>query len=359
MKIIREHPIVNKRVLLRVDFNVTLTPKRKIADDARITQALPTIEALLKHHNKLILISHLDRPKHRDPKYSLRIVAQRLQAFLPTYNVVLVDDFLSEEGKKLLQSQTTNQVVLLENIRFYEGEQKNDMSFAKQLATLGDVFVNDAFGVSHRHDASIISLPKVLPSYAGLLLEKEVRAIQSIVNHPKKPFVAIIGGAKISTKMAFLSKLIDIADYLLLGGGIANTFLFAQGKHIGKSLAEKDHVNDVKKLMHHAQQKHTTIVLPSDVFGTVNGANEEKIVQTDHIPETFSILDIGPETQAQFGAILNKAQTIVWNGPVGFCEEERFCRGTDFLYYTIAHNGHAKSLVGGGDTLAAISKNNT
>lgn len=358
---VKNHPFQNKRVLLRVDFNVAMNPRGEIADDERITQALPTIEYLLNKYNKLILISHLDRPKKRDYKYSLLPVAKRLQKFLTNQKVILVDDFLSEEGKNQLKNQKEKEVMLLENIRFYDGEQDSEsqegLALAKQLASFGDVYVNDAFGVAHRKDTSVFLLPKLLPSYAGLLLEKEINSISSILNGAKKPIVAIIGGAKISTKIAFLSKLMTIADYLLLGGGLANTFLLAIGKEVGKSLVEKEELQKAKEILRAAALKKTHIILPTDVIGMTNSKNpQEKMFKVDEVPRDFSILDIGPETQAVFAAIIAKAKTIVWNGPVGYCENESFCKGTDFLYYSIAHNTDAFSLVGGGDTLAAISK---
>lgn len=357
IKTFQKKSITNSTVLLRVDFNVALTPKRHIADDARIIQALPTIRPLLQDNNKLIIVSHLDRPKKRDPKCSLSIVAERLQGFLHNYNVCVIDDFQSEKDQARLKLQQPWEVFMLENIRFYEGEQKNDSDFAKQLASLADVYVNDAFGVCHRNDASVVGIPKFIPSYAGLLLAKEIRAISNLMNGAQKPITAIIGGAKISTKIAFLSKLIDLAEYVLLGGGIAHTFLLAQNKHIGNSLVEKDQVQLAQQLLEYAATKKTTILLPVDAVGRDNTSDGKvKVYNMKDIPETFTIYDIGPETQAQYAHVISKSKTIVWNGPVGYCEDEEFTRGTDFLYYTIAHTNDAFSLVGGGDTIAAISK---
>lgn len=348
------NPPTNKQVLLRVDFNVTLTPGHTIADDARITQTLPTIRLLLSHHNKIIIISHLDRPKGRDPKCSLRVVADRLQQFFPEQHVVLVDDFASEEGKALLEKQTENDIYLLENIRFYPGEQTNDQAFAQSLASLGDVFVNDAFGVCHREDTSVVALPHYLPSFAGLLLEKEMRAISSLLDNPKKPVVAIIGGAKISTKITFLSKLIEKADTILLGGGIANTFLLAKGCAVGKSLVEIDQVEQAQYLLDLANTHGTSLLLPVDAVGLQ--AEQEVTYSATAMPEDFTMLDIGPQTQTLYKEAIANANTIVWSGPVGYCEKAPFDAGTEALFYAIAHNDHAFSLVGGGDTLAAISK---
>lgn len=357
IKIISKNIPSGKRVLLRVDFNVTLTEKRSIADDARIRQSLPTIRLILQKSNKLILVSHLDRPEKRDPKYSLRAVAARLQILFSKYKILLVDDFLSDKGEEQIRHQKANEIILLENIRFYKEEKANNLLFAKKLASLADVFVNDAFGVSHRNDASVVSVPKFIPSFAGLLLEKEIKKISSIVSNPKKPFVAIIGGAKISTKIEFLSKLINIADYLLLGGGIANTFLLATGKEIGKSLVEKDQVRKARNLIEHAKKKQTKIILPIDAICQKNNSPETFICKTDVIPSNTSIKDIGPQAQREFGHIIRKAGTIVWNGPIGYYEDSSFSNGTDFLYSAIVYNSTASSLVGGGDTLVAIAKN--
>lgn len=356
---IDEADIRDKRVLVRVDFNVSLTSDGlSIADDARIKQSLPTLSYLLKHNNRLILVSHLGRPEGRDTKFSLRIVADHLKTLLPDYSVVLIDDFLSEEGRAQISQQQQNQIVLLENIRFYPQEQSLDQEFAQQLASLGDAYVNDAFGVSHRTDASVVGVPILLPSYGGLLLKKEIETLSKLLQNPQKPFVAIIGGAKISTKVSLLSKLIDIADHLLLGGGIANTFLFARGYKVGKSFIEEDQAESAVQTLRLSEQKQTQVVLPEDVVvgDPNNSENGGHVVKVESIPADSMILDIGPETQAKFGMIIQQAKTIVWNGPVGYIENPQFRRGTDFLYYSITQNPHALSIVGGGDTLVAISK---
>lgn len=358
IKTVEDKKITDRKVLLRVDFNVTLTGKLTIANDLRIKQSLPTIKYLLKNKNKLILISHLGRPKRREAKYSLKIVAQHLEKLLSKYKVELIDDFLSVEGEKKIKDQKEKQVLMLENIRFYKAERKNDDNFANSLASLGDVYVNDAFGICHRSDTSIVDLPKLLPSYAGLLLKKEIEIISGVIKKPKKPFVAIIGGAKIGSKIGLLSKMVDLADYLLIGGALANTFLLAQGYKIGKSLAEPRQAISAREVIILAGQKKTNILLPQDVIVGSPDSLESggKVVKIENVPSNLHILDMGPETQAEFGAIIGKAKTIVWNGPVGYCEAEQFCRGTDFLYYAITQNNQAVSIVGGGDTIAAISK---
>lgn len=355
MKYIDEVSITNKTILLRVDFNVSLNPNHSIADDARIKQSLPTIEYLLKHNNKLILIAHLGEPEKRDSLYSLKPVAKRLQEYLPSNNIILVNDFI--ENANQLVKQTPDEIILLENIRFYPGEQANDPVFAKQLSLLGDVYVNDAFSVSHRKAASIVDLPALLPSYGGLLLKKEITVLNGIMEHPKNPFIAIIGGKKIATKIKFIQKLTKVADYVLIGGGLANTFLAAKNYPVGKSLISEDDISLAKKLLSHAKNENTKLLLPVDVVvGKSLDSRSSTVRKADAIENDEEALDIGPETQADFGKVIDEAHTIVWNGPVGYMENQEFKRGTDFLYYAITNNAHAISVVGGGDTLAAISK---
>ncbi len=353
---IEDEPIIGKTVLVRVDFDVSFKSLHKIADDTRLRESLATILYLLKHRNKLILVSKLNRPEKRDKDHSMHLVAARLKHYLPLHKITVVDDFLDPKEKSIFEKQQPHEVLLLENIRFYKGEKENDQDFAKKLASLADVYVVDAFAMMHRKEASIVSVPKYLPSFAGLLLAKEVASIAKVLKHPEKPFIAIVGGAKIPDKLAFLSKLIQIADYLLIGGGIANTFLFAKEVEIGESLVDKTQVEQVKKLIALAKKEKTEIVLPTDFIGVKKGKKDERAEKADDISKDFEIYDIGPETWALFGNIISKAKTIVWNGPMGKIEEERFARGTDFVYYSIADNDQAYSLVGGGDTLAAISK---
>ncbi|HSX09270.1 MAG TPA: phosphoglycerate kinase [Candidatus Saccharimonadales bacterium] len=355
MKFVDEISINNKTILLRVDFNVTLNPNRSIADDVRIRQSIPTIEYLLKHHNKLILIAHLGEPTKRNAHDSLSPVAKKLQEYLPHNKVLLVQDFINDP--KRIEEQTEKEVILLENIRFYPGEQENDPEFAKQLAKLGEVYVNDAFGVSHRSSASIVGLPELLPSYGGLLLKKEITIIDDIMKHPKKPFVAIIGGKKIATKIKFINKLTSVADYVIVGGGLANTFLAAHGYPVGKSLISEDDIALAKRLLSHARHEDTRLLLPLDVVvGNSLDSKTSTVRRVDKIQKDEEALDIGPETEAAFGEVIEEARTIVWNGPVGYMENDQFSRGTDFLYYAITQNDKATSVVGGGDTLAAISK---
>lgn len=354
MKFIDEVAISHKKILLRVDFNVSLNPNHSISNDERIRQSIPTIEYLLKHHNQLILVAHLGEPEKRNPADSLTRVAKRLHEYLPDHKVLLVDDFINDPH--LLEKQQPDEIILLENIRFYPGEQTNDPAFAKQLASLADVYVNDAFGVSHRKSASVIGIPPLLPSYGGLLMKKEISMIDKAMNHPKKPLLAIIGGKKISTKIKFITKLTTVADFLLLGGGLANTFLVAQGHHLGNSLVSDEDVAEAKRILHLAEKEGTNILLPADVIvGDGLHAKTSEVRRLDGIKPHDQILDIGPETEALFGAAIDRAHTIIWNGPVGYIENPVFKHGTDFLYYAITQNPDVVSVVGGGDTLAAIA----
>jgi phosphoglycerate kinase len=352
---IDETEIKNKRVLIRVDFDVSFNPNQTIANDARIKQNLPTIKLLLKNNNKLICVAKLNRPKGRDPQHSLKPVCERLQEYLPDIKITLVNDFLTD--KQPFEEQKEGEILVIENIRFYPEEKKNDQEFAKKLAALADVYVNDAFSVALRTEASIVSVPQMLPSYGGLQLKKEIQMISKAINKPKKPIVAIIGGAKISTKITLIGKLTEMADYVIIGGGLANTFLCAHGYEIGKSYCEYDEVEAARKLLFLAAQKNTAIILPEDVvISDDKDSHKTEVRKVENVPADKAIYDIGPETTAKYGHIIAKARTIIWNGPIGYFENPSFKRGTDFIYYAITHNTDAISIVGGGDTLAAISK---
>lgn len=355
IKTMQDIEITNKKVLVRTDFDVSLNKKQQIANDTRLLKALPTIQELLQNKNKVILVSKLGRPNGHDKTLSLAPVAKELQTKFPSFKVTLVDDFLSVKGQEILGNQLQKEIMLLENIRFYQEEKENNAVFSKKLADLADVFVLDAFAMAHRKEASVTGVTHFLPSYAGLELENEVNAIAKAIQNPKKPVVAIMGGAKIADKLAFVGKLIELADYLLVGGGIANTFLYAKGFEVGESLCDKDEKQHVLELFRLAEKHKTQIILPTDVVGLKKAQRENDIYHVTEIPSDAQVYDIGPETQAQFGEIITQAKTIIWNGPVGYFEMEPFNRGTDFLFYAIADNPHAYSLVGGGDTLAAIA----
>lgn len=356
IKTIRDTEIHEKTILVRSDLDVSMNSKHQIANDTRLLKSLPTIQYLLTEKNKVILVSKLGRPHGRDAAFSLSPVAHVLQNHLPSFKVTLVDDFLSSQGQEIIKNQTQKEILLLENIRFYPEEKAGDEDFAKKLASLAQAFVLDAFAMAHRKEASVTGVPKYLPSFAGLQLEEEVNAIAKAIHEPKKPVVAIMGGAKIADKLAFVGKLIEVADYLLVGGGIANTFLYAQGQEVGNSICDMDEKNHIHELLRLAEKRGTKIVLPIDVVGVKKDHVKDDVYSTSNIPSDVSIFDIGPATQASYGNIIAQAHTIIWNGPVGLFEKEPFNRGTDFLYYSIANNSHAYSLLGGGDTLAAISK---
>ena len=259
-------------------------------------------------------------------------------------------------AEKHFEEQKDGEILFLEKIRFFEGEEKADPEFGKLLASLADVYVNDAFGVSHRDCASITEVPKHLPAFGGLLMEREVETIGHALKHPDRPFTAIIGGAKVSTKLKILFKLTEKADFLILGGGIANTLLYSLGYQVGKSLCEKDMSDDVKKIVRHAKETNTKILLPRDVVvGSMEGS-DSVVKKISEVNAHDNILDIGPESQADYAKAILTSKTLIWNGPVGYMENPEYARGTDFLYYTIAQNKKLVSIVGGGDTLAAISK---
>jgi len=356
---IDEENISNKRVLLRADFDVALDAHNTIADDFRIRQRIPTLKYLLEKKNKIICVSKLGRPKERDPKLSMKIIVQRLRQYLPGITIRLIDDFLTEKPVTFA-NQKENEILVLENIRYYPEEKQNDKAFAQKLANLADVYVNDAFAMCHRPEASIVGIPQLLPSYAGLQLKQEIKMISAVIKKPKKPMVVIIGGAKISTKIAVISRLIEIADYVILGGGLANVFFRAERYLIGKSICEYEMTLKARQLLYLAEQKGTKIILPTDVlFGDPNDTEkrgEIVHIKDNKIPNNKMILDIGPETKAYYGSLIAKAKTIIWNGPVGLFENPAYRQGTDFIYYAIAHNTDAISIVGGGDTLSAISK---
>jgi len=347
---IDEVEISNKRVLLRADFDVSLNDNYTIADDVRIHKNLPTINYLLDRHNKIICVAKLGRPEGRDLGLSLKVVVERLAEYVKDRATVrLIDDFLTED-RSTFENQQENEIIVLENIRFYPEEQEENMEFAQKLANLADVYVNDGFAVSHRREASITGVPQLLPSYGGLLLKEETEMISKAINNPKRPLVAIVGGAKIADKINLITKLIELADCVLIGGGLANTFLAAKGCNMQKSLYEKDKVEKAKELLELAASQETDIILPSD------GVVENEVFAVDSLPSDSRMLDIGPQTKAHFGAMIARANTVIWNGPMGYFENPSYKQGTDFIYYSLAHNPEATTIVGGGDTLAAISK---
>lgn len=356
-KTIRQLSVVNKKVFMRVDFNVPLDEQRHIIDDTRIQKTLPTIRYVLEQGGAVILASHLGRPKGKRLKeFSLQPVAERLSELLQQ-PVTMAPDCIGEATKELVSKMKPGDIVLLENLRFHAEEEKNDPDFAKQLAALGDIGVNDAFGCCHRAHASVSGITAFLPMVAGLLLAKEIQFLGETVTNPEHPFAAIIGGAKISDKINVIDHLLDKVDVMIIGGGMANTFLLAQGYAVGKSLVEMDKIELAKKLLQKAKQKNVHFLLPVDVTVAFNFANDSEYVVTNlnDIPQTGMILDIGTRSQAIFAEALKDMKTIIWNGPMGVFEMPHFALGTQAVAKAVA-DASAVSIVGGGDSLAAINQ---
>lgn len=353
LQTVKDIALIGKRVVVRADLNVTLGKGLAIVDDTRIRQTLPTINYILDQGGSVILLSHLGDPSGKYiPALSLKTVSDYLSTLL-SRPVPLV----TWENKSDLHEAEPGQVFLLENLRFHPGEEANDSDFARDLAALGDIYVNDAFGVSHRKHASVVGIAKYLPVIAGLLLEREVSVLSGLLDRPERPFLVIVGGAKVSTKIGLLSRLAALADIIAIGGGMANTFLAAQGNAIGKSFYEAGYTGEAKHLLRHAEHHRVKILLPVDlVVGNPDNSTLTKVVRANVIPENLAALDIGPETEAIFGAAVAHSKTIVWNGPLGVIEKPEYARGTEFIYYALTQNTRAMTVVGGGDTLSAITK---
>lgn len=356
MKTIEDISIADKRVLIRVDFNVPLDARGKITDDTRILSALPTLRYALEQNSKLIIASHLGRPKGRiDPKFSLLPVAVRLGELLGTA-IKMAPDSIGPEVEDLVNSLEPGGIVLLENLRFYAREQQNDDEFAKKLAGLCDVYINDAFAVSHRVNASIVAVTRHAPvSAAGLLLKKELDYFKLAMDQPRRPLVAIVGGAKVSSKLAALQNMLQKVDKLIIGGAMANTFLRSKGYDLGKSRIEEDLVEVAGSVLKAAADKGVQVYLPVDAVAAAkfDADAENNIFTLPEIPSDWMVLDIGPETSSLYSKVLNNAGTIVWNGPMGVFEMEAFSRGTLFLVKSVAESD-ALTIVGGGDTDAAV-----
>ena len=355
---VRDIDVRGKHVLVRVDFNVPLDEGGAITDDTRIRASLPTIRYLLDHDAAVILMSHLGRPKGKvDPKYSLKPVAERLSELLGQ-PVALAPDCVGPEVTAQAQALQPGQALLLENLRFHPEEEANDPAFARQLAALGDIYVNDAFGTAHRAHASTEGVAHDLPAVAGFLMEKELNSLGSALEDPKRPFVAISGGAKVSDKIAVLDRLIDIADAILIGGGMANTFFKANGLFVGDSLVEDDKLEEARRLQAKARAAGKPFVLPVDVAVGEKFSNdaERTITTPDTIPEGWRILDVGPQTILAFGEALADAETIIFNGTLGVAEFPKFAQGTNALIALLVERTEAgaTTIVGGGDSAAAV-----
>lgn len=357
-KTVRDVDVAGKRVVERVDFNVPLDAERHITDDTRIRAALSTIRYLLDHGAAVILMSHLGRPDGKVvEKLSLTPAAQHLSELLDR-PVEMATDCIGPEVEAQARSLQPGQVLLLENLRFHKEEEKNDPAFAQQLASLGEIYVNDAFGTAHRAHASTEGVTRFLPGVAGLLMEKELNFLGSALEQPQRPFAAIVGGAKVSDKIAVLERLINMVDVLLIGGGMANTFLKAEGYEIGDSLFEEGKVELARNLIEVARQRGITFLLPIDVVVADRFAADanSKVVSSQDVQSGWRILDIGPKTIEAFGEALANARTIVWNGTLGVAEMPAFAKGTNAIIDILAQRtkAGATTIIGGGDSAAAV-----
>ena len=359
-KTVKDIDVNGKKVLVRCDFNVPLDENLNITDDTRITAALPTIKYLMENGAKVILCSHFGRPKGEvNEKYSLKPVSKRLSELLNT-DVKFATDIVGDSAKSMVDSLEDGEVGLLENVRFDPREEKNDEVLSKELASLCDgIYVNDAFGTAHRAHSSTEGVSHfVKEAVAGFLMQKEIEFLSGTLENPKKPFVAILGGAKVSDKIGVIENLLEKVDKILIGGGMAFTFLKAQGFEIGKSICEDDKLEEANNILKKAEEKNIKIVLPKDVHVAKEYSNdsEDKIVQTANIPVDFEGMDIGLKTIETFIDELEGAKTILWNGPLGVCEFDKFRIGTEKIAESISKNREAISIVGGGDSVAAIKK---
>ena len=356
-KTVRDLDVAGKKVLVRVDFNVPLNDKGEITDDTRITASLPTIQYLLEQKAAVILMAHLGRPKGQvKPELSLAPVAKHLGKLLGK-KILFAPDCVGEAAQAAASKLKPGHILLLENLRFHKEEEKNDMEFAEKLASLADLYVNDGFGVSHRAHASVEGVTHFLPAAAGFLLEREIQYVGQAVTNPLHPFVAIIGGAKVSDKIGVISNLLDKVDTLLIGGGMANTFLAAQGYKMGKSLVEEDKLDLAKELLAKAKKNKVNMLLPTDlVMAAAFAPDAEHVTEkVKNLNQAYMALDIGAETSKVYAEALADAKMIVWNGPMGVFEMDAFCKGTEAVAKAVAKS-RATSIVGGGDSVAAIEK---
>lgn len=354
-KTIKDIDVYDKKVLVRVDFNVPVIDG-KITDDNRIVEELPTIKYLLEKGASLILMSHLGRPEGKfDPKYSLDVVATRLQELLPDNEVIMAEDVVGKDAKEKAKNLKIGQVLLLENLRFDAREEENDKDFCKELASMAEVYVNDAFGTAHRKHSSTYGVAKLLPNAIGFLIEKELNVIVGTINNPKRPFVGILGGAKVKDKIGIIDSLIDNVDTLIIGGGMAYTFLSALGYKIGTSLFDETNVDEAKRLMQKAKDKNVNFLLPVDFVTTtdIDNVSNAKLTKDQNIEDGYMGVDIGKKSIKLFTKAIKKAKTVIWNGPVGVFEKKEFAVGT----YSIAKaltKVKGTTIIGGGDSASAV-----
>ena len=357
-KTIRDIDVTGKKVLVRCDFNVPLDGQTgEITDNRRIRAAIPTIKYLIDNNAKVILCSHLGRPKGEfNPKYSLKPVAEELSKLLGK-EVKLAKDVIGEDAKKLTAEIKEGEVVLLENVRFHKEEEQNNPEFAKKLASYADIYVNDAFGTAHRAHASTAGVADYLPAVSGFLIEKELEFLGSSLENPERPFVAILGGAKVSDKIGVIENLIEKVDTLIIGGGMAYTFYKAQGHHIGTSICEEDKLDLATNLLKKAEEKGVKLLLPVDnhVSSEYSNEGEDRFVESTEIPDGFMGLDLGPKTIEIFKDAIKNAKTVLWNGPLGVTEFSKFAEGTREIATALAQS-NAVTIIGGGDSAAAVEK---
>ncbi len=349
-----------KKVLLRVDFNVPLTKEGEVQDDTRILAAIPTIKYLLEKNAKIILISHLGRPKGEvKEELSLEKVGKHLEKLLKK-EIHICNESIGDNVRKTISEMENGEMVLLENIRFHTEEENCETKFTKELASLGEIFVNDAFGTAHRKHASTVGLSEFLPSYAGLLMEKEIKNLSPLLTGEiKKPLVMIFGGAKIDTKIGVIQNFIEKTDTFLIGGGLANTFLYAQGKNIGNSLYEKDKKEVAKEIMQKCAELNKKFILPKDVVVAteISETAHSSNISADSVEEEMKILDIGEQAAKEYAEIVKTAGTIIWNGPLGLYEFKAFQNGSRIVAQAVAEN-EGTSILGGGDTADCINRLN-
>ena len=356
-KTIKDVDVTGKRVLVRVDFNVPLH-EGSVVDDTRVRAALPTLRYLVDHGARVVIMSHLGRPKGApDPQYSLRPVRRVLQRLLGR-NVMFVDDIIGREAHEAVDRMVDGEILMLENVRFHPGEKANDPGFAAELALLGDVYVNDAFGAAHRAHASTTGLADHLPAYAGLLLAREVETLTGMLTDPERPFVAILGGSKVSDKFGVIDRLLDSVDVLIIGGGMCFTLLVAKGVEVGRSLVEEEWVEPARDMLEKASSNGVEMLLPVDFVVAADIADDADtaIVGREEIPADMMGLDIGPTSIELLKGAISGARTIFWNGPMGVFEMKPFEAGTREIASAVARNNRAVSVIGGGDSVAALKK---
>ena len=357
-KTIEDVNVQGKRVLVRVDYNVPLTPEGTVADDKRIVAALPTVKYLLEHGARVILCSHLGRPKGTvKPEFSLKPVAARLSELLPGVKIDFASDCIGAEAKEKAMALQDGQILLLENLRFHKEEEKNDPEFAKELASLAEIYVSDAFGTVHRAHASTAGVAAYLPAVAGFLIGKELSIMGQALENPQRPFVAILGGAKVADKIGVIKNLLQKCDSLIIGGGMAYTFFAAQGYGIGDSLLDKDSIGLAKDLMAEAESRGVKLLLPVDTVIADRFAPDADtaVVKAGQIPDGWEGLDIGPETVKLYCAAVADAGTVIWNGPMGVFEFDKFAVGTRAVAEALSKTD-AITIVGGGDSAAAVEQ---